>query len=294
MKKLKNKNKPKNNKYRLKKVNRYTNFENTNITFLDPHKYMVFKYVDIYTFTLTTLTGTNQIMNLNSIFDPDRTGTGHQPYGYDQMSALYNRYRVLKTKYNIKFHAESFGFYIVVVPSNGNLATTITNQASFTLACETPRAKHKVQGMGAQSVSIGGQINLNDLNGVTIDEYLADDRFQAVFSSSPGELLLLNVGLFNPSGSTLTIDFILELEFFVDIHDPILVAQSKSPIKIIKDISKTIEDERNEKIKKVILDDFDNYIALKNHILESKLDYWNDCCNLPSDDETSNPTNFSL
>jgi len=32
--------------------------------------------------------------NLNSIFDPDRTGTGHQPYGHDTFQTLYNRYRV--------------------------------------------------------------------------------------------------------------------------------------------------------------------------------------------------------
>ena len=29
--------------------------------------------------------------NLNSIFDPNRTGFGHQPYGHDQLAGLYNR-----------------------------------------------------------------------------------------------------------------------------------------------------------------------------------------------------------
>lgn len=34
---------------------------------------------------------------MNSAFDPDYTGTGHQPMLYDQYAALYNRYCVLKT-----------------------------------------------------------------------------------------------------------------------------------------------------------------------------------------------------
>ena len=35
-----------------------------------------------------------QYMRMNSLFDPDQTGTGHQPYYFDQFAALYNRYTV--------------------------------------------------------------------------------------------------------------------------------------------------------------------------------------------------------
>lgn len=225
-KKTKTKRTKRNNKYQLDNQRNYSNYENFKLTFLDPHKYVVLKYVDVYSQSLATVTGSNQIMNLNSIFDPDRTGTGHQPYGRDQLAAIYNRYRVLKTQWRITFHAELQGFYIVVVPTNGNLSTPIVDILSYTAACETPRATIRAQGTGANAVVIRGQIDLNDLNGVTKVEYLSDDRFQAVMTSSPGELLLLNIGTYNPSGSTVTVDFSVELEFFVDVHDPIVLAQS--------------------------------------------------------------------
>lgn len=44
------------------------------------------------------------MFNLNSIFDPNRTGTltGHQPYGFDTLATLYNRYRVISCGYRIQ------------------------------------------------------------------------------------------------------------------------------------------------------------------------------------------------
>ena len=40
---------------------------------------------------------------MNSLFDPDQTGTGHQPYYFDQFAALYNRYTVLGSKLTAEF-----------------------------------------------------------------------------------------------------------------------------------------------------------------------------------------------
>ena len=38
-----------------------------------------------------------------SLFDPDRTSTGHQPLFYDEMALIYNQYRVLGAKCRIRF-----------------------------------------------------------------------------------------------------------------------------------------------------------------------------------------------
>lgn len=44
-----------------------------------------------------------QRFRLNSLYDPDYSGVGHQPRGFDQLTPIYNKYLVLSAKYKIKF-----------------------------------------------------------------------------------------------------------------------------------------------------------------------------------------------
>lgn len=42
----------------------------------------------------------DKIFMANSLFDPDFSGTGHQPLGFDEWMRLYNRYRVHSSSMN--------------------------------------------------------------------------------------------------------------------------------------------------------------------------------------------------
>lgn len=61
-----------------------------------------------YTDILSLTQGTVGVPNLykfsaNGCYDPDITGTGHQPKFFDQFAALYSRYRVIGSKISVKF-----------------------------------------------------------------------------------------------------------------------------------------------------------------------------------------------
>lgn len=57
------------------------------------------KYADVYQFTLNGLgTASSNAFRMNSIYDPDHTGTGHQPMWHDQFAVVYSKYRVLGSK----------------------------------------------------------------------------------------------------------------------------------------------------------------------------------------------------
>lgn len=204
----------------------YSSKEKISYTFLDPHKYIAAKYVQVFSQSIATNVGINQVMNLNSCFDPDRSGVGHQPYGWDQIAALYNRYRVLKCKWKVSFGASSDTYRWVIVPINGLLNASITNATTYEAACENPRAISGFQCFGAGEIVKRGTTALNNLNGVTRTEYLADDRYESLTTASPSEVMTLTIGLQNQTAATLIIPFTVEMIFETDLHDPLPLAQS--------------------------------------------------------------------
>lgn len=70
---------------------------------LAKHKYSQSNILQA-TYVAQDIPGTaQQSFRTASLFDPDRTGVGHQPLFYDEMSDIYNQYRVLGAKCTIRF-----------------------------------------------------------------------------------------------------------------------------------------------------------------------------------------------
>lgn len=206
--------------------NGYSTVQKPRFTFLDPHMFITLRYAQSVTTSTLTGAGNTNIFRLNSIFDPDAAVGGTQPYGYDQAAALYNRYRVLKTRYHVQFLAATGTYNAAVIPSNGALNAAPSDLTTFTGAIMNPWAKYDTYSLGASAPSFEGTINLNVLGGVRKIEYLTDDRFEAQIGANPAEVISLNICSQNPTGATVVIAFFVQLWYEVDLHDPILQAAS--------------------------------------------------------------------
>lgn len=213
--------------YKVDPMRVYSSFERPSLTWFEPHKYVTLRYSDNYTTgTLAATTGIQQLWNLNSLFDPDRTGTGHQPMGFDTLATIYNRYRVLKVKYKMCFPPTTNVYSVVVVPTNNILNSAITTSATFSAAAESPRANLWTVGSSGTSKVFSGLISLNDLAGVTVAEYITDDRFESTIGSSPSEVITATLGFYNPNAVSILVYYTVQLDFMVDFHDPIGQPQS--------------------------------------------------------------------
>lgn len=162
--------------------------------------------------------------NLNSIFDPNLSGIGHQPYGYDQLADLYNRYRVYRVDYAISaYNTDGSTNYSVVaaVPANEALSGSL----GVSEIMENPRAKYITQAPNATLKVLRGSVSLPSLAGRTKAQYMADDRYQAQWGANPAEQLVLNVMAGTISGSggnggsatntmNLSISFVYHVECF--------------------------------------------------------------------------------
>ncbi len=207
-------------------LNGYSTVQRPRFSFLDPHMYITMRYAENISTSVVTVAGSNQIFRLNSIFDPNAAVGGTQPYGYDTLSTLYNRYRVLKARWRVIFAAATAGYQAVVVPVNGALSSPVSDLTTLTSASMVPFAKYVNYNVGAMPPKVGGKMALNVLGGVARMEYLTDDRFEAQIGANPAEVISLNIGVYNPSGGTITIAYFVELHYEVDLHDPISLAPS--------------------------------------------------------------------
>lgn len=165
-------------------------------------------------------------MNLNSIFDPNRTGTGHQPYAFDTLATLYNRYRVISCGWRIQTPTGASGnpLIIATLPSNDLSLTFVQTDEML----ENPRCKWVINNPGAPINTLKGKQYLPKLMGRSKSQYMADDNYQAVVTTSPNELGLLYVQSFNGfSGASIGgISITVLLEYTVEFFDSKRIVQS--------------------------------------------------------------------
>lgn len=173
-------------------------------------------------FQAATTTGLNfdRVFNLNSAFDPYRTGTGHQPREFDQWAAIYGRYRVDRVDVTAMY---------TNTPSDGAICTLLASNDATNLTVlddiiEQPFSVWKPFSAGGQGITLKKTYYLNEITGVQYATYRDDDRYQAVVSADPSEIIALHVGFW--TRSSFTADFYVVLKQYITFFDPAYVAAS--------------------------------------------------------------------
>jgi len=163
----------------------------------------------------------NYQFSANSIWDPNATGIGHQPYGMDTLTALYNRYRVISCSYVINgtvtnaSGVETNSIIGVLSANEGAVVTGGINEFQ-----ENPRSKFVTQYVGNEK-TLKGRIYVPALVGRTKSQYMADDRYQAQTNTNPAENAIINVyfGFMDGTLATATADLNVTLEYTVEFFD---------------------------------------------------------------------------
>lgn len=166
------------------------------------------------------------VWNLNSIFDPNRTGTGHQPYGHDQYLTFYNRYRVYRVSFTLCVSALSANENYKLSIGASNDVNTYSNPS---LAAESPSFFTRIVS-NATPIIIRGNYYLPAVTGVTTTQYKTDDRFQSQFGASPTELIVMHI-VSSAVGTDAAPDigklaYSLNLVYHCELFDPNTLGQS--------------------------------------------------------------------
>lgn len=183
--------------------------------------YLEMKYSDQFLITLLGGNVLDQNYRSNSLFDPDRTGTGHQPRGFDQITPLYNKYRVDSLRWRISFAAAATAYNVCVALVNG-----VQNYTTLTDIVESTNSPVRTQSAGAAGIICADRRSIHIVQGRSQLSYHADDITGAVVNTNPVEVTDLHIFIQNPAAATVALDMVVELTYCTIFYDLIIPSAS--------------------------------------------------------------------
>lgn len=164
----------------------------------------------------------------NSIFDPDRTGTGHQPTGYDEWGAFYGNWIVHSSAIKVTAVSQS------TLPGNSNGIITIMPKHAYTDTIDY-RSSDTLPGAKSRMVAgnASGPIHMRNYGTTRYMKaqkgQVIDQDFMGTTTSSPGEsnIWFWYIVVDALDGATAQLyDIKVEITYYVEFMNPIFLGIS--------------------------------------------------------------------
>lgn len=107
-------------------------------------KLVKMKYVQHISLNASAGGSARNIFRANSCFDPDQTGTGHQPLGFDQWSIFYDHYTVVGSKCTVQFMSQGSSGSIDSSVVGVFLSDNTSALPSVETLLEQPNSRHRM------------------------------------------------------------------------------------------------------------------------------------------------------
>jgi hypothetical protein len=174
------------------------------------------------------LLGTQEAFSLNGLYDPYLSGTGHQPYGFDEFAALYGRYKVVMADVTVSaFPAsgnEAFVHAIVQGPNGGKTLTSAVTQEVMEIPQVITMA---VPSSLKSAATFKRRVYFPDVIGMSKLEFdAAIEVYTADTNANPAKGIFLNVALSDSTGSSAAHVLEVRIDYHVDWFDRKIFASS--------------------------------------------------------------------
>lgn len=185
--------------------------------------------VDLQYESLITLapgaTVASYVLRGNSLFDPDYTGTGHQPRYYDQLTPIYGRYKVLSSAITVEMinGSGTSGAIFAITPNTEIITFTSWQQAS-----ELPRSKTSqiVPVASRYPFKLAAQATTKSICGL-LPFQVNDEDWSASVGTNPVQIWYWNVNVASIDESTnVQVSFRIRLKYQAIMYDRLDVATS--------------------------------------------------------------------
>jgi hypothetical protein len=166
------------------------------------------------TFSLTSTSGaitSTQVFRANDLFDPDFTGTGHQPMGFDQLMVWYNHFCVRSARIQLVFKNNISNAPTVCLRVDADSTPlTVIDRIVELGGCVTENLE--IKGSYGANKKLSLSIDIAKLQGISPSAMTADANLRGTAASSPAEVSYFHITMWDTSGTTggVEVDVILE------------------------------------------------------------------------------------
>jgi len=161
-----------------------------------------------------------QTYRLNSLYDPDESGAGTQPVGFDEIMAIYEYYRVEKVHVIIEAINAGTAAIIAVMP---NRSSTDPTQITAMAANNSGRAKSVAGTYGQNKVTFDFWIDIKDYLGLKMN--IGDD-LNGTTSGGPARTVFLHIGMEEMDLSAKDISLFCRFEYQTRFLSPLALNNS--------------------------------------------------------------------
>ncbi len=170
-------------------------------------------------FTGSTGTCGTYVFAANGLYDPDITGTGHQPMGFDQMMLFYYHYTVLYSKITVKYRNNSTTVPSYVSISRNGSSTAITDPDQLV---ESGNIEYCICNSRPDFDCIRQlSLDMDIAKFAGVDDLLDDEQYRGDSGSNPPDVEYFHLSFWDPSAATtFTTNADVVIEFDVMFTEP--------------------------------------------------------------------------
>lgn len=182
-------------------------------------------YYDQNNFTTGIVLAGGYVFTANGLYDPNITGVGHQPMGFDQMMLFYEHYTVTASKITVNFYNNDVDDAVIV---GVLVAPDATVETVFSKLNENGMLKkHWLTPSGGTDpkCSITLAANISKINGKK--DVKSEDDFRGDVAANPAEQSFFHLFAYNQTTTnTVNVVFEVMIEYTAIFTEPRKMTQS--------------------------------------------------------------------
>ncbi len=164
------------------------------------------------------------VFSLNGLYDPDITGIGHQPLGFDQLMVMYDHYTVVSARARVTFQNTDTTYQQLCIMQIKDTATTSTDSNEI---LENGNVKYCTLGIHGSGQAIAERTISVSPSKFFGRKVMEGDKYQGTVSTNPSDQLYLHLQIGPTEGVDADIvDCTVEIEYVAILTEPKQFSQS--------------------------------------------------------------------